>query len=636
MNLSLLSGQYVPALDASPLEPTEGPCTLASGLYTTEAPFDGTLQAQCDLGGGAVTLPLSPIPGGMVQLGLAWPYYFAVRYTTNATGITGTIEVAANGNTAVDLAPLSARLGQDVTPECPVTSGPVGQVPVVFTEDSSSAVISAPLNVTLDARCQYTLTLQLTPAPQNRRRRAIGDGPYCSCDSVGTGPGSAASICQDLGGQCTCLPGVSGRACDVCTPGYFNLTQAGCDRSYLVYPSATGCPTLPCPSEEDDDDHLAAHIVVLIVFACLVFLLGLIVLIICLKRWRDKRAKETRAKQERLNEYKLNDLSTRDKNGNFGGRKNEQSLPVKIENEVPKLSDGEEIGSDDVFELSDIGVNGTAKREPHEDKMFYIASDESHASWERKRASDMKSFKSPSPTFGGGNKKISLLTLAKLASKSKGVQENPDTLPESRDNAAYQSDEDSSQYFISTHPPKARSLDDHHIISEDSADHLFPASSTPGGLQHWKAMDDLTMPVSSSERSISYNDRSSLSGASPDISDYRLPQRRDIYPPRQSNPSLPKQIPPKPKRQKKPPTREPSFMNRIVPPPSLYSSTNNGILYIPEPDYNNLSDDSALLPFADQNSVFLRGVDNPIFIPDPDYPLYAGYESFDEVNGSLV
>ena len=61
----------------------------------------------------------------------------------------------------------------------------------------------------------------------------------------------------------------------------------------------------------------------------------------------------------------------------------------------------------------------------------------------------------------------------------------------------------------------------------------------------------------------------------------------------------------------------------------------NGILYMPEPDYD-MSDDSALLPLASRNTVALRGVDNPIFIPDPDYPLYAGYESFDEINGSLV
>ena len=65
-------GRYVPALDDLTLEPTTGPCTLTSGLYTTEAPFDGRQMAQCDLGGGTLTLPLAPIPGGMVQMALEW------------------------------------------------------------------------------------------------------------------------------------------------------------------------------------------------------------------------------------------------------------------------------------------------------------------------------------------------------------------------------------------------------------------------------------------------------------------------------------------------------------------------------------------------------------------------------------
>lgn len=33
---------------------------------------------------------------------------------------------------------------------------------------------------------------------------------------------------MEFGGQCSCLPGVSGRQCGRCFPGFYNLTSSGC------------------------------------------------------------------------------------------------------------------------------------------------------------------------------------------------------------------------------------------------------------------------------------------------------------------------------------------------------------------------------------------------------------------------
>eukprot|EP00058_Branchiostoma_floridae_P008083 XP_002593571.1 hypothetical protein BRAFLDRAFT_88482 [Branchiostoma floridae] len=53
----------------------------------------------------------------------------------------------------------------------------------------------------------------------------------CECDLVG----SSSSQCNMETGQCPCKPGVGGRMCDVCLPGYYNFSSGGC----------TPCPCYP-------------------------------------------------------------------------------------------------------------------------------------------------------------------------------------------------------------------------------------------------------------------------------------------------------------------------------------------------------------------------------------------------------
>ncbi|CAH1252638.1 LAMA5 [Branchiostoma lanceolatum] len=55
----------------------------------------------------------------------------------------------------------------------------------------------------------------------------------CGCDLIG----SSGLQCNMTSGQCPCKPGVGGRMCDVCLPGYYNLTSGGC----------TPCPCYPLP-----------------------------------------------------------------------------------------------------------------------------------------------------------------------------------------------------------------------------------------------------------------------------------------------------------------------------------------------------------------------------------------------------
>ena len=50
----------------------------------------------------------------------------------------------------------------------------------------------------------------------------------CDCNPIGS---LNNTFCAKNGGQCQCKPGVMGRKCDQCQPGFFNFTNNGCSGS---------------------------------------------------------------------------------------------------------------------------------------------------------------------------------------------------------------------------------------------------------------------------------------------------------------------------------------------------------------------------------------------------------------------
>ena len=56
--------------------------------------------------------------------------------------------------------------------------------------------------------------------------RYYGGALACNCGILGS---NLTQPCETFGGQCSCKPGVGGRQCDVCLPGYFRLTNTGCE-----------------------------------------------------------------------------------------------------------------------------------------------------------------------------------------------------------------------------------------------------------------------------------------------------------------------------------------------------------------------------------------------------------------------
>ncbi|KAK7496947.1 hypothetical protein BaRGS_00011927, partial [Batillaria attramentaria] len=72
------------------------------------------------------------------------------------------------------------------------------------------------LGTSVEARCRqnvFSITMFHWGGPR-----------ACACDVEG----STSSECATYGGQCTCKPGVTGRRCDKCLPGFYQLTVTGC------------------------------------------------------------------------------------------------------------------------------------------------------------------------------------------------------------------------------------------------------------------------------------------------------------------------------------------------------------------------------------------------------------------------
>lgn len=53
----------------------------------------------------------------------------------------------------------------------------------------------------------------------------------CNCSAVG----SLNMSCDYDTGQCQCRPGVGGKRCDTCQPGYYGFSQNGCQSKYTIY-----------------------------------------------------------------------------------------------------------------------------------------------------------------------------------------------------------------------------------------------------------------------------------------------------------------------------------------------------------------------------------------------------------------
>ncbi|KAH9495692.1 hypothetical protein Btru_016064 [Bulinus truncatus] len=591
-----LPGTYVPAVDILIYQPVPGQCNVTSDLYTDQAPFDGGKFAVCDVSSGNVTVEFDTIIGGQLQKDVQWPYVLAVRYSTNSSWVSGTVKLQATGTTSADLSPYAKNLGpQNFTPLCPHT-GLSGQVDMKFT-------------------------------------------PVCDCLNISS---VSSSTCQELGGQCQCKSGVSGRACDICTPGYFNFSENGCSRcpvlpcaiEAIIVRTTTANPTIPTSIttttnvtvlDSSDNSGLSGGYIALIVVCTALFIGFIVFLIWCLCKKCGKKQKTIEHGLYTMTHFGLGDPNGPLYSNNIydqshwaDGLGNEHRAATAILNG--------DIESDSVFEAHS-ELSGSSFSRPK----FYIASDENTSSWDRKKET-----------------KLQLHTVSKSTTNNKGSHHHQ--IPDK----SY----DSLNVDFGPIPNRDVSLRKPRSRSEDTnAKELI---NTFGyGLNHWRPLSDLRESEVGNRFSPAF---------SPNFYPYH--HGRENHDNKMKEPlhliEKPlKKSPQKPARKKKP-KRHSSILDKILPPPLMYLGDSS--TFIPDTDYDTMSESSFFIPKPDYPSIdgydnpafipkpdypfigsydnpvfipkrdysFIGGYSNPVFIPEPDYPRYAGYGYFDEVNGSLV
>ncbi|KAH9495699.1 hypothetical protein Btru_016074 [Bulinus truncatus] len=675
-----LPGTYVPAVDILIYQPVPGQCNVTSDLYTDQAPFDGGKFAVCDVSSRNVTMEFDTIIGGQLQKDVQWPYVLAVRYSTNSSWVSGTVKLQATGSTSADLSPYAKNLGpQNFTPQCPHT-GLIGQVDMKFTSDSvikidsllllptlssTDGIISFNFYAASDNRTvlqeNYLSCLQQLSALKTRqltlstscREILFSVGAELFNGSKGKSAVSvifvdsvSSSTCQELGGQCQCKSGVSGRACDICTPGYFNFSENGCSRcpvlpcaiEAIIVRTTTAIPTIPTSIttttnvtvlDSSDNSGLSGGYIALIVVCTALFIGFIVFLIWCLCKKCGKKQKTIERGLYTMTHFGLDDPNGPLYSNNIydqshwaDGLGNEHRAATAILNG--------DIESDSVFEAHS-ELSGSSFSQPK----FYIASDENTSSWDRKKET-----------------KLQLHTVSKI---KKSTTNNKGSHRHQIPNKSYDSlnvDFGSipNRDVVSLRKPRSRSED-------TNAKEL---NSTFGyGLNHWRPLSDLRESEVGNRFSPAF---------SPNF--YPYLHGRENHDNKMKEPlhliEKPlKKSPKKPARKKKP-KRHSSILDKILPPPLMYLGDSS--TFIPDPDYDTMSESSFFIPKPDyplidgydnpafipkpdypfigsyDNPVFIPkpdysfigGYSNPVFIPEPDYPRYAGYGYFDEVNGSLV
>ncbi|BFZ05662.1 hypothetical protein BsWGS_08701 [Bradybaena similaris] len=810
------AGSFVPMIDILAVEPASGGCEVTSDLYTPQHPFDGVGFAVCNVSTGNVSVQLGPIVGGMIQKDAQWPYMPAVRYSTSRSDIAGTLKAQVTGNTQAESSVLAARLGANVNTSCPLAVGSNYQVTLTFPPGQSTASVSRNNNLTLDIRCQYSMTLELyryvsdnsptnatasgqpttnvtnngnstasgntttnlpangntttnlpangnttTNLPANgntttnssangnttanlpangvtnRKKREVllDSGPpfiidsvvllpglsntdgtvaflsyaqsdnqtemqdnyrfclqqvaalstrqqateqspckdlflslqaelysgarACDCNPVGT-VATLGQSCQSLGGQCPCQPGVSGRSCDRCTPGYFNLTSSGC----------TPCPTLPCEIPDppattttspattttssattttspetttlssnttekenttvafagaSDHEPLGAGFIALIIIAAVVFIVvcALVVLFVSRRVRRNKSerneiyhiprchlATEVPVEHTEVGLQRQHQDIARD---NCSFKRAQPASPAAVELEVCSY-DATATESSPYGNLGE-NNNGVPSQKSHF-HTFYTFGDVPLSQSSPKEGKHLLQI----PSVGRNNEN-SLQDLQRQRSFGGNLY-----------------DPHHNQNII-----RSKSLDE---LPE--AEKMFKVSPEPAqyhgnNLRKWMPKPDLR--VSGSDREDARDSRESKSSAdqpgfpprtdvhsNDNVSDAHVKDPNKLQLKEKPQEKNKRKSPQKPVRQRQPDGEDPSVLNKIWPPPPMYDDI--PVDSFTDPDYDSMDDSRVLIARPGARS--LSGSHNPVFIPEPDYPSYADFTSFDEINGSLV